>query len=759
MLRSTRLLLLLAIVLILGAVGASYYRQRAALSRQAPPPPKALPLGTDSTASSWVYNKYDGQRLVAELRARNFRQLNEPDRLDLEDVEMRLIKPDGKRYDRVRSARAQLDKDHDNLYSDGQVDMTLGVPLDGPERGRLLTIHGSGVSFNVKTGRATTERQANFTFDLGDGQSVGAVYDPDLRELIMNSQVELHWRGSGPPVKPMKLESGELIYREREAVVLLNNWARLTRENTELNAAGGGIVNLQEGMIRRVLAKQATGGGHYPTREVQYSADEVLMEFNPDGDLEKVTAGPHAHLISTSDTARTTVDCDTATLEFAIVDGESTLSKALTNGHSSLESVPVPRPGVTTPESRRLHSDVILLTMRSGGREIAGFETHAPGHLEFLPNSPGQRHRTLDAERMSAVYGADNQIQTFSAHRASTHTDPEPRPAGDQNPPDPPVLTLSDDLSATFDPKTSQLARLEQWGNFRYQEGDRHARAHRAVLEQAQNVMTLDQAARVWDSTGSTTAGHILLDQKSGDVQAEGDVVSTRMPDQNGKSSSMLSNDEPMNATAAHMRMTEHNQKIHYDGQAVAWQGANRIWADNLDIDRTQRELAAHGHVRTQFVDQQKKDAPAKDKNASTFATVESAALLYTEADRLAHYTGGSHLVRATMDVKASEIRAFLNDSSADSSLDHAFADGHVVILRTEPTRTLTGTSEHAEYYSTDQKMILSGGQPTVVDSVRGTTKGKLLTYWANDDKLLVNGAKKEPVSTLLQKRESHGHQ
>src|SRR5208283_2669664 len=115
------------------------------------------------------------------------------------------------------------------------------------------------------------------------------------------------------------------------------------------------------------------------------------------------------------------------------------------------------------------------------------------------------------------------------------------------------------------------------------------------------NVMTLDQAARVWDSTGSTTAGHILLDQKSGDVQAEGDVVSTRMPDQNGKSSSMLSNDEPMNATAAHMRMTEHNQKIHYDGQAVAWQGANRIWADNLDIDRTQRQLAAHGRVRTQF--------------------------------------------------------------------------------------------------------------------------------------------------------------
>jgi len=73
---------------------------------------------------------------------------------------MRLIKPDGKRYDRIRSARAQLDKDHDNLYSDGQVDMTLGFRSMAASR-RLLNIHGSGVSFNVKTGRATTERQAN----------------------------------------------------------------------------------------------------------------------------------------------------------------------------------------------------------------------------------------------------------------------------------------------------------------------------------------------------------------------------------------------------------------------------------------------------------------------------------------------------------------------------------------------------------------------------------------------------------------------
>jgi lipopolysaccharide export system protein LptA len=749
MLRSTRLLLLLAIVLILGAVGATYYRQRAILSRQAPAPPKSLPLDTAATASSWTYTKYDGKRLVAVVQAKSFRQLNEPSRLELEEVELRLIKPDGKRYDWIRCATAQLDQAHDTLYSDGEVDITMGVPLDGPARGRLLGIRGSGVSFDVKTGRATTSRQAHFTFELGDGQAVGAIYDPNLRELIMQSQVELHWRGSGSGAKPMKLEAGELIYRERDSVVLLNQWARLTRENTELNASGA-VVTLKDGMIQKADAQQARGASRYPNRQLEYAADSLIMDFNEEGEVQKVAGDRHARLVSTSDATRTTVTADRVELDFAIVDGESTLSKALTTGHGVLESAPVPRSGVTPPETRLLRSEVILLTMRPGGREIAGVETHAPGHLEFLPNSPGQRHRTLDAERIQVAYGPANQIRTFGAYKAITHTDPEPRPPGDKRPPAAPVQTWSDDLAASFDPKTGQLARLEQWSNFRYQEGDRKASAHRAVLEEARNVMTLEQAARVWDSSGSTAADHILLDQKSGDVLAEGHVVSSRLPDQNGKSSSMLSHDEPLNATAGRMQTSERNRKIHYEGQTVAWQGANRIWADVLDIDRIARSLSARGHVRTQFLDQRKNSA-GKSAASPAFVNVESAALVYTEADRLAHYTGGAHLTRAGTDVKASEIRAYLNESSADSSLDRAYADGHVLIL--QPARNLTGTSEHAEYYAADQKIVLSGGDPTLADSVRGSTKGRVLTYWANDDKLLVNGTEKEPVKTLVKRR------
>lgn len=748
-------MLLLAIVLIIGAVGASWYRQRSALSRQAPAPPKSLPLDTAAAMSDWCYTKDQGGRTIAEVCAHKFRQLNEPDRLELESVEMRLFKPDGKAFDRVRSASAQLDQTSERLYSDGEVEITMGVPVEGTPKGRLLTIRSSGVSFDVKTGRATTDREATFALDFGEGKAVGATYDPNLRELILKSQVELHWRGSKSKAKPMELQAGELTYREADSVVLLPSWSRLTREGTELKATDS-VVTLEKGMIQKVEGKKATGSAVYPNRKLEYAADHLLMNFDSEGEIERLVGDNNAHLVSTSDAARTTADADRVELEFEATKSESWLKQALALGHGSMESVPVPRKGVPPSETRRLRSEAILIKMREGGREVASVETQAPGHMEFLPNRAGQRHRILNAERLSMQYGPDNQIESFSAFKAATRTDPLPRPPQDKRPPAPPMLTWSNDLRAAFDSKTGQLSRLEQWTDFRYEEGDRKARAHRAVLEEARDTITLEQTARIWDTNGSTAADRITLDQKSGDVLAEGNVVSMRVPEKKGTSSSVLSQEDPLNARAARMTTSERNRKIHYQGDVIAWQGANRIWADTLDIDRIDRRLTAHGNVRTQFLDQEKNRpaaGAAKAKPAAVFIRITASDLDYVEADRLAHYTGGSHLTRPGMDVKASEIRAWFNDSKSDSSLDHAFADGAVEVVRSEPGRTLTGTSEHAEYFASEQKIVLIKGDPTLVDSAHGSTKGRELTYWADNDKLLVNGVEKDPVKTLIRRR------
>ena len=97
---------------------------------------------------------------------------------------------------------------------------------------------------------------------------------------------------------------------------------------------------------------------------------------------------------------------------------------------------------------------------------------------------------------------------------------------------------------------------------------------------------------------------------------------------------------------------------------------------------------------------------------------------MYTEADRLAHYSGGVAMNRPDLQVKAREIRACLADSGADSRLEKAFADGAVEIVQTSPDRYATGTAEHSEYYTADQKVILQGGVPKLADN-KGTAHGR----------------------------------
>jgi lipopolysaccharide export system protein LptA len=368
--------------------------------------------------------------------------------------------------------------------------------------------------------------------------------------------------------------------------------------------------------------------------------------------------------------------------------------------------------------------------------------------------------------------GPQNRIQSFRSTNVSTETDKPPAKAGQPVPP--PAFTQSKEMLATFNPATGDLARVDQKTDFRYQEGDRQAHAETAMLDQQTNMMTLDRGARVWDPTGSTSADHMVMDQKTGDFTAEGHVASLKQPEAQAKPSAMLSNDEIRQAQAQKMVSTNKNKKVHYEGNAVAWQGANRVNADKLDMDSEHHTMEADGNVVSQFVDRPKDEKPADSKAADSKkdakaapksaappvnTVVKAAHMLYTDDSRVAYYKGGVALTRgATLNVKSTELRAFFKD--ADSSLDKTVADGAVTIVDrraaagTIPARTRTGTGEHAEYFADDQKSILTGGKPKMVDSLNNnTTTGKQLTWWANNDRLQVDGSESTPAKSTIHKK------
>jgi lipopolysaccharide export system protein LptA len=503
-----------------------------------------------------------------------------------------------------------------------------------------------------------------------------------------------------------------------------------------------------------VETTNAQGTDQQPKRKLDYGADQLSIQFDNDNQVQKIVGTTNARLVSSSDTGTTRLTTDRIDMDFDTSTKDSVLKTAIANGHSVAESLPVAKSG-DPPSARILKSDVINTKMREGGQEIESVETPGPGTLEFVPSTPAQPHRWMSGDHIWITYGPDNQIQTFRSVNVSTKTE-KPKLANAKEKPAP-ALTWSKEMLVHFQPNSSQIDKLEQTHDFRYEEGDRKAKADRAILDQPKNLIDLIGGARVWDSTGSADADHIKLDQKTGDFVAEGNVRSIRMPDKkNGEQPGMLSQDEPLHGLAKKMVSTDNNLTIRYEGDVVLWQGANRLTADVVEIDRDDNNLKAHGHVVSQLMDKKdgKKEAESKKTpSAPVFSIVHAPELIYNDDDRIALYKGGVLLDRGVTKVKSRELRAFLRDKKDDSSLDHAFADGDVQVVQAALDRTRTGTSEHAEYYVDEDKVILEGGQPKFVDTLRGVTQGKQLIWFSKDDRLLVNGAVGQPAQSHLRRK------
>ena len=752
-------LLLVAVLFLSGGIGYQYWKQKQAQAANAPARPDKLAFNTTGQNKDWCWSQNDGMRTITEICAQDMRQVENPPRIELEHVVLKIFHKGGTTFDLVKCDHAELRMQESTLFSEGAVDMTLGLkvtpgkPDEIVPSGRMLKIKSSGVRFDTQAQTATTDRLTQFDFDRGYGHAMGAVYDPGAHQISLKSQVLIHWKASTPKGKDMEVEAGEAVYLEAESKVLLKPWARLKRDTLTMNA-GPSVVTLEKGNIQLVDAEKASGSDKMPNRQLDYAADKLQMIFGEKNLIERITGETNATLAAHSVTGDTNVTTNRIDLTFTVPEKEnqSQLTKALANGNTVVFSKPVAN-GTNHPPNRILKSEVVELNMRPGGEEIEKVLTHTPGEIEFIPNKPTDRYRRMNGDRIYLDYAVKNQLETFRSSKVTTFTKGEPKTAKKEATPD--VTTASGELMAKFDPNTGQMQTLEQWTDFRYKEGTREARATKARMEQAQSMVFLDGKASMWDPTGATTADKIAMDQKSGDMLAEGNVTSTRQPEAKPKPGSMLEPSEPTQATADKMTTRDKREKVLYEGKAVMWQSSNRIEADRIDIDRKKQQLEAKGSVFSQFLDKPKEGKKTK-ATAPVYTVIRSDELYYSDVDKLAHYKQSVVLDRPDMNVKSSELRAWFKKTEKETQLDHALAEGAVRILQataatsTAVARTRTSTGNTALYEVAEEKVTMEGGEPMLVDSLRGTTKGQKLTWFSNDDRLLVDGVVTDrAVSTI----------
>ena len=739
-------------------------------------------------ATDWRYEEDDPQtnRPVVRVHAKSFQATHDPSTFKLVELSLRLFDKRANSYTYVKADKALFDERSGVMKSDGPVHIVMNVPgdkdaEDKAEAAKRVRVETSGVTYETKSGKASTGQPASFIFPDGNGQAVGGEYDPNTKVLHLKSQVSLNWIGKGPDANRFHVETSDLVYKEAEQKVYLSPWSKMQRQTTTIQGLSS-VVTLQDGALHQIDTDHAFGTDKREDRQTSYSADKMTALFNESGDLVNIVGDKNAKVLATQAAAQTTLTGNRADLRFAVTtkagpDGQpkdsSDLHLVLADGQAVAESVPLPQPGVQLAETRVLRSEHIELEMKPGGKDVQEIRTSSQAQLEFKPNRPDQAHRIIDASHLRVLYGEGSYVDTFLAWNAATHTDkPAPPPSAGATKParaNAPALTWSDELKAKFTPNTNNVATIEQTGNFRYEEGARKASAKKALLDQTINRMTLIDSARVLDDTGSAIGDTIVMNQVNGDMDAKGHVVSTHEPDKNQKpGTSMMDETKAMQAKADAMQTREDNSIVHYQGHAVMWQGANRIAAKDIDINRDTQSLHAWGDVDSELVDNKSedtaaaassgKDTASKDSTAPIFTVICAPDLHYRDDTRIALYTGGVKLVRQKMVITSKELEAFLNpktnDGQNDSSLNHAFATGDVLIHDVvKNNRTREGGSERAEYYTKDDKVILNGGSPEVRDSYKGITRGRQLTYLNGEDHLFVEGEKKALAYTQMKKK------
>ena len=755
--RAAPYFLFAVIVGIAGLVWYSYQQQLAVQKRNTAAPPTPLASTLNSKAEGFVYRTSEGTRTVAELRAKDYREVKDPGFMELDQMELRLFHPDGKSFDLVKAAKGNFYPTESRLSSESEVEVQMAVSPDGAPTGKILAIKAQGASLEIKTGKMVSQGRVEFNFEqeggTGTGHATGAEYDPQAHELHLMHASFLKWQPKDSKAKPIEVESEEVRYKELESKVYLSPWSKMRKDDFSLDAANS-EVNLEKGVIRHVLAIDAKGLDRAPKRQVDYAAKTLNVDFNSRGQVEKVIAEDDAKLNTTGDNGKTRAAARRMDLFFIAEEKESLLDKALANGKASIESIPAVKAGGLMAETKLLRSESIEMKMRKNGQDMEVVQVHAPGTLDFLPNRPTQRKRHLEGERMTIQYAANNQIESFRSVNVATRTEPEANAKkGSQ-----PMLTWSKDLEARFDPKTGEMQRLEQWNDFRYQEGEQRAKANRAVQESAANRITLTQNARVWDPTGSTDANEIVLNQKTSEFVATGNVRSTREAEKNAKNGK---SDEVTQATADRMETRESNSKIRYEGNAVMWQGENRLRAPRIDIERKAGQLRAFGGIIHQMVDE--KSAQAR-KTGAILTNVKATEMFYSDKDRVVEYRSNVIMSRPGLEVQSNQLRAYLEEDDSErfneqpsGGIEKAFAYGAVRIVETGAQRVRKGNGETGEFYTADSKLVLEGGKPEMVDLVKGVeqrrTTGKQLTWFANNDKIIVDGQEQKPALSTLQRK------
>jgi lipopolysaccharide export system protein LptA len=770
--------------------------------------PQRLGMDIQQEANGFTYTQAHGGHTLFKIHASKVVQLKQGDAL-LHDVKIELYGEDGSRVDRIEGAEFQYDKKNQTATAIGPVEITLmrpgvapaiapkaaagqalkkGAPVstvaEAAARGEIH-VKTTGLTFNQKSGVATTAGHVDFSMVQGSGSSLGATFDSQQGLLVLDRAVELNTRRGAETVqihaqhaeferdsqlchlrqttanyKSGQATAGEakILFRDDGSAVRLDaigGFALATATGSHLSAPSGHLEfdehnqprhGRLEGGVTMESASENTGR----RRQMHGSASTAELEFTAQGQLH------HAHLeqgVSMDSEEQSATAGQPQRLSrhwrspVADVDFHS-------SGHGKVELSAVHGAGGVVVNGESQRGQQAAASSRLAADELTGrfgaagelTEMMGTGHTSLDETNATGTRQTTSGDRLEASFApsaAGGKRGTKSGSDAEAQIQ---------------AATVEGHVVVTQTP----AAKPEKAKPGALPPSTLRATAGRADYAGAGEWLHLTQSPRIEDGALQLTAEKVDVSRVTGDALAHGNVKAS-WSDVNrvGKPAAApgavaLGGQGPAHAVAAEAQLHKATGEATFRGQARLWQQANSVTAPVIVLDQARQTMMAHTTEVSQPVRAVLLSAPTKEEQGKSTAPsvirVRGGELKYSDVERKALMQAG---VLGTVTAEtgtatsvSNEVEVLLTPTgkggqtqsqAGQSQVDRMTARSHVV-LTSEGRR---GTGEQLVYTGATHEYVLTGTAavpPKMTDPLRGMVTGQVLIFHGRDDSVSVEG-------------------
>jgi len=777
--------------------------------------PQRLGIQIQQEGNGVTYTQAHGGHTLFKIHASKVVQYKQGTAL-LHDVKIELYGEDGKRVDRIDGNEFLYDQNTGIAVASGPVEITLmrpgvapaivpkatagqavseklkGAPVaavaETAARGEIY-VKTSGLTFDQKSGVATTRQHVDFSMVQGKGSSMGAAYDSQQGLLVLDRAVELTTHRG---IESVLIHAQHAEF-ERDSQICLLRSATASYRGGNAAAGNAKVLFRQDGSAVRLDVMDgftlvtATGGHlaapagymefdeHSQPRHGQLQGGVAMDSFSDvaGGRRQSHTTAPSAELeFNTQGQLR-----HTHLGQSVVMDSEELSEQAgrplrlsrhwrsqyadvefRNSSQGQIEPVSIVGDGgvVVTGESQRGKGAVV--PSRLSADHLKG--DLGPGTVLTSINGVGHASAEETTETGTRQTTTGDRLEEHFLAVAGVGTKPGPG-------------SKAQIQSATVEghvvlmqvpagkPGTPPPAQLR-------------ATANRADYEGQGEWLHLTGLPRVEDGALQLTANKVDVSRVSGDAFAHGNVKASWMDSgtagnkgqgrpgggASGLGTVALGGQGPAHVVAAeaelHHAVGGAAGEATFTGQARLWQQGNSVVAPVIVLDRERQTLVARTTnpaepVRAVLVSAggAKPEKDAKRNQPSVFR-VRGGDLRYSDVERKAVMLSGIlGVVTAETDTATSvsnEVEVILQPAGkstggdiGQAQVDHMTARGHVV-LTSEGRR---GTGEQLVYTGATGEYVLTGtttAPPKIYDPARGTVSGEAVVFNDHDDSVRVEG-------------------